>query len=162
MRSFHKFIHELGCNRGIFFKRNMEDDGRQKRIKRIVADEQLCIFASSSQLRLLVHTFRRIADKRAYLNFYVSPVFYINPCFLGLVRKSRYALTPEKRRFRALLERISLFSHRFFCPCDLRKSASWILKRGRWAHSKIPVYPHSLVLSRNCILCNLKILRRYI
>ena len=39
---------------------------------------------------------RRPSDVRAYLNVRVSPASYINPCFLELMRRSRYALTPDE------------------------------------------------------------------
>lgn len=38
------------------------------------------------------------SDRKAHLNSHVSPVLHINPCFLGLMRKSRYALSLEQRR----------------------------------------------------------------
>lgn len=37
-------------------------------------------------------------DVRAYLKFQVSPVLHKYPCFLRLIRKSRYIFTSERRR----------------------------------------------------------------
>lgn len=42
----------------------------------------------------------RPSDIRAYLNAHVNHVLHINPCFVRLMRTSKYELTPEERIYR--------------------------------------------------------------
>lgn len=74
--------------------------------------------------------YRCPSDVRALNDFLVNPVLHLNPCSLGIMRRSRCALTPEE---------LCVFRSRLFRPNLLAHDESEVPKRGFLSFKPTPL-----------------------